>query len=75
MPKLPRTPPKRCTQLSFHLEVEADTDDPAAIQAIIEHIDNQISGLPQQIDVETADGINMVVFQVVWSHGQERDYD
>jgi hypothetical protein len=59
--------------LVFHVEIETDTDDPAAIAAIIDHIDSQVSGLPQMIKADCADGIDTVAYQAVSMHGQERD--
>jgi hypothetical protein len=57
--------------LVFHVEVEADTHDPAAVIAIIEHINNQVSGLPQMIPADCADGINTVAYQVNAMYGQK----
>lgn len=60
--------PKELLQIVLELEVEADATDDKTVRKIIRHLDNQISGLPATIRV----GDNLVEYQVVSSHGQQR---
>jgi hypothetical protein len=66
-------PSKQVIRLVFEVEVEADTHDPAAVAAIIEHIDKQVSGELQMIDADCADGINSVAYQVNAMHGRLKE--
>lgn len=59
--------------LVFHVEVETSHTDPAAITAIIEDIDDQVSGQLRELRIKDGTAARCIDYRAVSMHGQERD--
>lgn len=74
MPELPDRRGLVVKTLIFRVDVETDGDTHEGLRKIIDHIDQQISGLPQRVYAHEGEGtFRPLTYEVTHLHGEEKE--